>query len=124
MTRQNYPMFPIVIQVLWGLPTTKVDSLLESSGLKQFTVNSIVDLDLYRESLIQVRKESYTLNFEEEFLEGVWVFSTPIFYPGGLRAALTVVGFASRLCESDKDTAIRGGLSAAREISSRLGMPV
>tara|TARA_B100002003_G_C13992423_1_gene479486 strand:+ start:162 stop:485 length:324 start_codon:yes stop_codon:yes gene_type:complete len=100
-----------------------VDSLLESSGLKQFTVNSIVDLDLYRESLVQVRKESYTLNFEEEFLEGVWVFSTPIFYPGGLRAALTVVGFASRLCESDKDTAIRGGFSAAREISSRLGCP-
>ncbi|MDP6465959.1 MAG: IclR family transcriptional regulator C-terminal domain-containing protein, partial [SAR324 cluster bacterium] len=68
-------MFSIVIQVLWGLPTTKVDSLLESSGLKQFTVNSIVDLDLYRESLVQVRKESYTLNFEEEFLEGVWAFS-------------------------------------------------
>ena len=107
----------------WMSPAI-VDSLLESPGLKQFTVNSSVDPDLYRESLVQVRKDGYALDFKEEFLEGVWAFSAPIFDPGGLRAALTVVGFASRMCESDKDTAIRGGLSAAREISSRLGMPV
>ncbi len=102
----------------------QVDRLLVNPGLRAFTATSITDAKLYKESLEKVRVNGYAVDDTEDYLEGVWAVSAPIFDIKRLRGALTVVGFSSRMCESDKANTVRLVHGASREVSRKLGKTI
>jgi IclR family acetate operon transcriptional repressor len=103
------------------LDEAAVDHLLKSPGLRKFTATSITDPKTYKSSLAAARRQGYAVDDAEEYLAGVWAASAPILDATGVVAALTVVGFSSRLTATRKKTAIRALLQTTRSVSQLLG---
>jgi len=103
------------------LPEERVDQLIAKHGLEAFTPASITDPDAYKAELARVRERGYAVDDTEEYLLGVRAVSVPLMGPDGVVAALTVVGFTSRSGDQPGEHAIKAALSAAHEISRRLG---
>lgn len=101
----------------------EVDRLLTWPGLRKFTNTSIADREAYRASLVPVRRHGCAVDNTEEYLVGVWAVSTPIHDTEGVAAALTVVGFTSRMTEADKTATVQAAIRAARQISQHMGAP-
>lgn len=106
------------------LPDSEVDHLLSAPGLRKFTDTSITSPSVFQERLALVRERGYDVDETEEYLEGVWAVSAPIRDPERVVAALTVVGFTSRMSPAQKEAAIKATLHSARRISRRLGARV
>ncbi len=100
-----------------------VDRLLASPGLRRFTGTSITDPIAYKASLAAVRRQGYAVDDTEEYLEGVWAASAPIRDASRVVAAMTVVGFSSRMTATRRKAAIHALLRSARRISHLLGAP-
>ncbi len=69
---------------------------IKSKGLPQFTDNSIVDLDRYRNELKRVREKGYAID-DEEYIPGVRAVASPLMELGQLRSAIWAVGFKASL---------------------------
>ncbi len=69
---------------------------IKSKGLPQFTDNSIVDLDRYRNELKRVREKGYAID-DEEYIPGVRAAASPLMELGQLRSAIWAVGFKASL---------------------------
>ncbi len=103
------------------LPASRIDALIESHGLESFTPASITDPAAYKAELARVRLQGYAMDDTEEYLLGVRAVSVPLMGPDGVVAGLTVVGFTSRSGDQPGESAVKAALTAAREISIRLG---
>ncbi len=103
------------------LPESRVDQLISRHGLEAFTPASITNPDAYKAELATVRERGYSVDDTEEYLLGVRAVSVPLMGPEGVVAGLTIVGFTSRIGDQPGEQAIKAALSAAQEISTRLG---
>lgn len=103
------------------LSDAEVDHLLSAPGLRRFTDTSITSPSAFKERLALVRQRGYDIDEIEEYLEGVWAVSAPIRDTDGVVAALTVVGFTSRMSPAHKEATIDATLHSARRLSRRLG---
>jgi IclR family transcriptional regulator, KDG regulon repressor len=97
-----------------------VDRVIEK-GLNKYCKNTITDPKILRSHLREVKENGYASSVEE-ILDGVTSIAAPIFdYRGNVIAALSVVGPKQRL-QSHKIQAIaKKVISAALEVSTRLG---
>ncbi len=100
----------------------EVDRLIAAHGLRDFTPTSIISPDTLRTRLQTVREHGYAVDEDEEYLEGVWAVSAPIFsHDGEIAAAITVVAFTSHMTAEKKSAAIVATTGTARQISEQLG---
>lgn len=97
------------------------DRWLAQHPPRRFTARSVTDSAAYRALLDQVQQQGYALD-DEEYLDGVRAASAPIHgsAPGAL-AALTVVGFSTRIDAARLAELAAAVADAARQISWRLG---
>jgi DNA-binding IclR family transcriptional regulator len=101
----------------------RLDALLGAGPLPRYTTRSITELAAYRAELRAVRQRGYALD-DEEFLDGVRAVSAPVRgAEGAVVAALTVVGFSTRLAPERLRLTIAAVVDAAAEMSLRLGAP-
>lgn len=107
--------------ILAWMEAQELDRLLSSRGLQAFTPTSTTDPVRFKQELHAVRQRGYALDDSEAFLEGVWAVSAPIRDTEGTLAALTVVGFSSRMSHQAKRSAIQATVQAARQISLGMG---
>jgi IclR family transcriptional regulator, acetate operon repressor len=107
--------------LLAALEPAARDRWLAEHPPRRFTARSITDPAAYRAMLEQVERQGYALD-DEEYLDGVRAASAPIraAAPGAL-AALTVVGFSTRIAPSRLAELAVAVTDAARQISWRLG---
>ncbi|HBY92670.1 MAG: IclR family transcriptional regulator [Ardenticatenaceae bacterium] len=103
------------------LDEAATDRILVSPGLRRFTNTSITDPAAFKARLALVRQRGYDVDETEEYLEGVWAVSAPIRDADGLVAALTVVGFTSRMAPAEKKATVHAAVRSARHISQLLG---
>ncbi|HZR98216.1 MAG TPA: IclR family transcriptional regulator [Chloroflexota bacterium] len=97
------------------------DRWLAEHPPRRFTARSVTDPAAYRAMLVAVARQGYALD-DEEYLDGVRAASAPIrgSAPGAV-AALTVVGFSTRISEERLAELAAAVADAARQISWRLG---
>jgi IclR family acetate operon transcriptional repressor len=97
------------------------DRWLAEHPPRRFTTRSVTDPAAYRAMLEQVQRQGYALD-DEEYLDGVRAASAPIraAAPDAL-AALTVVGFSTRVDAARLAELAAAVADAARQISWRLG---
>src|SRR5581483_236431 len=88
-----------------------------------FTARAVADPAAYGALLRLVRRQGYAVD-DEEYLDGVRAVSAPIRgADGGTLAALTVVGFSTRIGNDKLATIIEAVVDAAEQASLRLGAP-
>ncbi|MFQ5943769.1 MAG: IclR family transcriptional regulator [Anaerolineales bacterium] len=100
-----------------------IDRLFTAHALRKYTDASITDPSTYKASLKNVRRQGYAVDDSEEYLEGVWAISAPIRDADRTLAVLTVAGFAGRMEQDAKRSAIEATTLAARQISIGMGAP-
>ena len=105
------------------LPIEEVDRLIAAHGLRRFTETSITDPAEYKARLERVREQGYAIDDTQEFLEGVWAISAPIWDVSEVIAVLTMVGFLSRMTDKARRAAVKATRLAAQAISMRMGAP-
>jgi DNA-binding IclR family transcriptional regulator len=99
----------------------EIDQLVASIGLRKYTEAAETDPSSYKAKLDSVRQRGYALDDSEEYLEGVWAVSAPILDADGVLAVITVVGFAGRMSDESKRSAVKATTQAARQISLGMG---
>lgn len=98
-----------------------VDRLFGEKGLPSFAKNSITSVADYKREIARARQLGYATD-EEEYIEGARAVSAPILEAGqSVVAAITVVGFASKMPAEQTLFFIEQTRLAASEISRRLG---
>ena len=109
--------------LLAGMESARREQWLEQRPPTRFTSRSIAEPAVYGAMLEGVRRQGYALD-DEEYLDGVRAASAPIqsSNPGTL-AVLTVVGFSTRISQEQLRQAAAAVVNAARQISSRVGVP-
>jgi IclR family KDG regulon transcriptional repressor len=103
------------------LPRLEVERLLNERGLPQFTATTITDPAKYRKILTEVRERGYAVDNSEEYLDGVWAVSAPIFDGDSIVAALTSVTFKAQMNPQKADSIIHATVSTTMEITRRMG---
>jgi len=107
--------------VLAYLPNEDYDSIVAAIGLERFTPNTITDAHALREHLRVVRQRGFAVDDEEAEL-GTRCIGAPIFgRSGGVEAALSISGPATRMNRERIDSHAKLAVTAAAEISHRLG---
>jgi IclR family KDG regulon transcriptional repressor len=83
--------------MLSQLSDAEIDEILVRTDLKQYTINSIVDKTMYKEEILEVRKQGIAYD-REEYIEGMVAFGIPIRANGrGVQAAIWAVGLTSQV---------------------------
>lgn len=103
------------------LPSEKVMRILGHKELRQYTVNTISDLNTILAHLEKVRNQGYAIN-AEELAEGLRAVAAPVFnHTGAVVAALSISGPTSRLT-LERIARLVGVLKeASNSLSVRLG---
>jgi DNA-binding IclR family transcriptional regulator len=101
-----------------------IDRMIGSQGLRRYTKTSITRPASYKADLKRVKRQGYAVDDSEEYLEGIWAVSAPVFDAEGILAAVTVVGFAGRMSSEAKQAAIGATVEAAAQISTSIGAPL
>lgn len=79
------------------LPERRVDEIVQLKGLTRYTENTIVSEERLREELSEIRRTGCAFD-REEYEEGVYCVGAPVRdYTGGVIAALSISGPASRI---------------------------
>ncbi|HEX6306447.1 MAG TPA: IclR family transcriptional regulator [Anaerolineales bacterium] len=103
------------------MPPSEVDRLLMERGLRSFTRTSVTDPLEYRDALARIKNQGYAVDNLEEYLEGVWAVSVPIFDGDGVTAVLTAVNLTARIDASKAEMTIEATAEVARELTARMG---
>ncbi|MEU1704336.1 IclR family transcriptional regulator [Streptomyces sp. NPDC005706] len=103
-------------------PETKVRGLLDRRPLTAFTEETPTTVDAVLDHLALVRARGYDV-CDDELDRGVWAVASPIFTStGAVAASVTLAAAGSRMHDpSDRETAVRTVLAAARDMSDELG---
>ena len=109
------------IVLLAYLPSEKVMRILGKRELRQYTVNTIADLNTIMAHLEKVRNQGYAIN-AEELAEGLRAVAAPVFnHTGAVVAALSICGPTSRLTLERIARLVTVLKEASNSLSSRLG---
>jgi len=106
--------------MLSQLPDEELDKILSRTELKRYTPYSIVDKAVYKEEILEVRRQGIAYD-REEYIEGMVAFAIPIKANGkDLQAAIWAVGLTRQVPEASipKLTRLLKGIS--EEIGYRL----
>lgn len=100
---------------------TRSDALkyLKTRGLKEYTKNSITDLERYTKQLDEVLKLGYAID-SEEYLQGVRAVAARIKTQNHPQVAIWTVGFSSSITDEKLEHIIEQTLKAADAISDSL----
>ena len=83
--------------MLSQLPDEEIDEILARSELKEHTPHSIIDKAVYKEEILEVRKQGIAYD-REEYIEGMVAFAIPIKVNGkDLQAAIWAVGLTHQV---------------------------
>jgi DNA-binding IclR family transcriptional regulator len=93
--------------------------IIKAEKIPKFTDNSIIDPELYRRELKQVREKGYALD-DEEYIMGVRAVASPLEGLGQLRSAIWAVGFKASIDDSRMNTLAVETHKAAKAISRRI----
>jgi IclR family transcriptional regulator, KDG regulon repressor len=106
---------------LAAMPEAEANKLVRERPLRAYTAKSITKITAYRAALEQVRAQGYALD-DEEYLAGVCAAAAPVNdEQGRVVAALTVVGFSTRLSNARLLQIAKQICETAAEISRQLG---
>ncbi len=106
---------------LAALPEADANKLIREKPLRTYTAKSITKITAYRAELEQVRAQGYALD-DEEYLAGVRAVAAPVNDAQGcVVAALSVVGFGTRLPNTKLLQIAKQTRETAAEISRQLG---
>jgi IclR family KDG regulon transcriptional repressor len=106
---------------LAAMSEAEANKLVRERPLRAYTPKSITKVTAYRAELEQVRAQGYALD-DEEYLAGVRAAAAPVNdEQGRVVAALTVVGFSTRLSNTKLLQIAKQTRDAAEEISRQLG---
>ncbi|PFN97735.1 IclR family transcriptional regulator [Bacillus sp. AFS076308] len=119
--KRNPPYCTSSGKVLLAYAAEDVVNQVIEKGLEKLAKNTITNPQNLRIHLNQVKENGYA-NSTEEILEGVTSIAAPIFdYRGKVIAALSVVGPNQRIQEHKIQGLAKKVMSAAREVSTRMG---
>jgi DNA-binding IclR family transcriptional regulator len=104
---------------LASMPEEEALKIVKSKGLPRFTVNSIVDTEVYFQELMQVREKGYAVD-DEEYILGVRAVASPLMGLGQLRSAIWAVGFKASLDEKKMEALTGETQKASKTISRRI----
>ncbi len=99
--------------MLSQLPDEEIDEILARTELKRYTQYSIIDKAVYKEEILEVRKQGIAYD-REEYIEGMVAFAIPIKVNGrDLQAAIWAVGLTRQVPEASIQelTALLKGIS-------------
>ena len=86
--------------MLSQLPDEEIDAVLARSELKRYTPYSTTDKAVYKEEILEVRRQGIAYD-KEEYIEGVVAFAVPINASGGdLQAAIWAVGLKHQVIDT------------------------
>lgn len=103
------------------LPVEKVLRILNKHEMRQYTMNTITDINNIMAHLEKVRNQGYAIN-AEELAEGLRAVAAPVFdHTGGVIAALSISGPTSRLTLERIARLVTVLKEACSSLSSRLG---
>lgn len=102
-------------------PPEKIDSIIETSDLKQFTSNTITDEKKLKEEIEYIRVKGYAIdNMEHEY--GVKCVAAPIFDGhGNAFASISISGPSIRFSEDVLNDFTKMVMNATKKISRHLG---
>ncbi len=104
-----------------AMPEAEASKLIREKPLRTYTAKSITKITAYRAELEQVRAQGYALD-DEEYLAGVRAVAAPVNdAQGRVVAALSVVGFGTRLPNTKLLQIAKQTRETAAEISRQLG---
>jgi len=106
--------------MLSQLSDREIDEILARTELKRYTPYSIVDKAIYKEEILEVRKQGIAYD-REEYIEGMVAFAVPVKASGrDLQAAIWAVGLTRQVPEASipELTKLLKGIS--EEINYRL----
>jgi IclR family transcriptional regulator, KDG regulon repressor len=107
--------------LLAALEPARLERLLAERPPPVFTARSVAEPAAYRAALGLVRQQGYAVD-DEEYLDGVRAVSAPIHgADGSTLAAVTVVGFSTRIGADKLTTLIAAIVDTAEQVSLRLG---
>jgi len=86
--------------MLSQLSDEEIDEILARTELKRYTPYSITDKAVYREEILEVRKQGIAYD-KEEYIEGMVAFAVPVKANGkNLQAAIWAVGLTRQVSDS------------------------
>ena len=106
--------------MLSQLSDEEIDEILARTELKRYTPYSITDKAVYREEILEVRKQGIAYD-KEEYIEGMVAFAVPVKANGkNLQAAIWAVGLTRQVSDSSipELTVLLKGIS--EEVNCRL----
>ncbi len=106
--------------MLSQLSDEEIDEILARTELKKYTPYSIIDKAVYKEEILEVRRQGIAYD-REEYIEGMVAFAVPIKANGrDLQAAIWAVGLTHQVPDSSVPelTGLLKGIS--EEINYRL----
>lgn len=103
------------------MPETERETYFKNVKLEQIANNTITDLKKLREVIAQTREAGYTISHSELY-NYTSAVGAPIFdHSGSIAAGLSIVGPENRYGEENLPFYIEKTVTAAQEISERLG---
>jgi DNA-binding IclR family transcriptional regulator len=106
--------------MLSQLPDQEIDEILARTELKKYTPNSIVDKAVYKEEVLEVRKQGIAYD-REEYIEGMVAFAIPVKANSrDLQAAIWAVGLTRQVPNSSIPELIQLLKGMSEEINYRL----
>jgi DNA-binding IclR family transcriptional regulator len=106
--------------MLSQLPDQEIDEILARTELKKYTPNSIVDKAVYKEEVLEVRKQGIAYD-REEYIDGMVAFAIPVKANSrDLQAAIWAVGLTRQVPNSSIPELIQLLKGMSEEINYRL----
>ena len=106
--------------MLSQLSDEEIDGILARTELKKYTPNSIVDKAVYKEEVLEVRKQGIAYD-KEEYIEGMVAFAIPVKANSrDLQAAIWAVGLTRQVPNSSIPELIQLLKGISEEINYRL----
>jgi IclR family KDG regulon transcriptional repressor len=105
--------------MLSQLSNEEIDEILARSELKKHTPHSIIDKAIYKEEILEVRKQSVAYD-REEYIEGMVALAIPIKVNGkDLQAAIWAVGLTHQVPEESISELTEFLIGISKEINYR-----
>lgn len=101
--------------MLCQLSDEEIDEILARTELKGFTPYSIVNKEIYKNEILEVRKQGIAYD-REEYIEGMVAFGIPVkAYGRNVQAAIWAVGLSRQVSNGSSVSEITGLLRGIRE---------